>query len=59
MVRLGRGGEAKGLIVARDLDKKYVRGSEEIHVPQGLNLDSTRGSTWPSWVRAARARPPC
>ena len=43
MVRLGRGGEAKGLIVARDLDKKYVRGSEEIHVLQGLNLDVDAG----------------
>jgi len=29
--------------VARDLDKKYVRGSEEIHVLQGLNLDVDAG----------------
>jgi putative ABC transport system ATP-binding protein len=43
MVRLGRGGEATGLIVARDLDKRYVRGSEEIHVLQGLNLDVDAG----------------
>ena len=31
------------LIVARDLDKKYVRGSEEIDVLQGLDLDVDRG----------------
>lgn len=27
----------------RNLDKKYVRGSEEIHVLQGLNLAVDRG----------------
>jgi putative ABC transport system ATP-binding protein len=43
MVRLGRGAANKGLIVVRDLDKKYVRGSEEIHVLQGLNLDVDAG----------------
>jgi putative ABC transport system ATP-binding protein len=43
MVRLGSGGEGIGLIVARDLDKRYVRGSEEIHVLQGLNLDVDAG----------------
>jgi putative ABC transport system ATP-binding protein len=31
------------LIKVRNLDKKYVRGSEEIHVLQGLNLDVERG----------------
>lgn len=38
-------GEANGnsLIRVRGLDKKYVRGSEEIHVLQGLNLDVQQG----------------
>jgi putative ABC transport system ATP-binding protein len=35
------GGDA--LIRARNLDKTYVRGSEEIHVLQGLNLDVKAG----------------
>jgi len=43
VVRLGRDGRAGGLISVRDLDKKYVRGSEEIHVLQGLNLDVEAG----------------
>ena len=32
-----------GLIQVRDLDKKYKRGEEEIHVLQGLNLDVSKG----------------
>src|SRR5512140_631697 len=38
-------GESNGnsLIRVRGLDKKYVRGSEEIHVLQGLNLDVEAG----------------
>ena len=32
-----------GLIQVRDLDKKYKRGGEEIHVLQGLNLDVDKG----------------
>ncbi len=32
-----------GLIRVRNLDKKYQRGSEEIHVLQGLNLDVQAG----------------
>jgi putative ABC transport system ATP-binding protein len=43
VVRLGRDGRSGGLISVRDLDKKYVRGSEEIHVLQGLNLDVEAG----------------
>jgi putative ABC transport system ATP-binding protein len=31
------------LIVVRDLDKRYTRGSEEIDVLQGLNLDVKKG----------------
>ena len=31
------------LIQVRDLDKKYKRGGEEIHVLQGLNLDVSKG----------------
>jgi putative ABC transport system ATP-binding protein len=36
-------GNGDSLIKVRNLDKKYVRGSEEIHVLQGLNLDVERG----------------
>jgi len=42
-MRLGGGGATDSLISARDLDKRYVRGSEEIHVLQGLNLDVDAG----------------
>ena len=38
----GNGGQA-GLIHARDLDKTYRRGGEEIDVLQGLNLDVEAG----------------
>ncbi|PYP99145.1 MAG: ABC transporter ATP-binding protein [Acidobacteria bacterium] len=41
-MKLG-GGDGDGLIKVRNLDKKYVRGSEEIHVLQGLNLDVDKG----------------
>jgi putative ABC transport system ATP-binding protein len=42
MVRIdGNGGGA--LIQVRDLDKIYVRGGEEIHVLQGLNLEVEEG----------------
>jgi putative ABC transport system ATP-binding protein len=42
MVRVDGLGEP-GLIRIRSLDKKYRRGSEEIHVLQGLNLDVAKG----------------
>src|SRR5262245_45442550 len=42
-MRVNHGGPSQSLIVVRDLDKRYVRGSEEIHVLQGLNLDVDRG----------------
>ena len=42
-MRVNHSGPSQSLIVVRDLDKKYVRGSEEIHVLQGLNLDVDRG----------------
>jgi putative ABC transport system ATP-binding protein len=42
MVRVDGKGE-NSLIRVRGLDKKYVRGSEEIHVLQGLNLDVNKG----------------
>jgi putative ABC transport system ATP-binding protein len=41
-VRIGNG-PSDSLIVVRDLDKTYRRGSEVIHVLQGLNLDVDRG----------------
>ncbi len=42
---MGIGEAAKdGLIVVRNLDKTYKRGSETIHVLQGLNLDVARGA---------------
>lgn len=43
MVTTNGDNSGKGLIQVRGLDKKYVRGSEEIHVLQGLNLDVNAG----------------
>jgi putative ABC transport system ATP-binding protein len=43
MVRVDGRGNNNGLIRVRGLDKKYQRGSEEIHVLQGLNLDVEKG----------------
>ncbi len=43
MVKVDGSGNGTGLVQVRNLDKKYLRGSEEIHVLQGLNLDVDRG----------------
>src|SRR5438477_5007337 len=43
MVRVDGSGDGKSLVRVRGLDKKYQRGSEEIHVLQGLNLDVDAG----------------
>jgi putative ABC transport system ATP-binding protein len=43
MVRVDGGGNDDSLIRVRGLDKTYQRGSEEIHVLQGLNLDVEAG----------------
>lgn len=43
MVRVDGSDQDHSLIRVRDLDKKYLRGSEEIHVLQGLNLDVAPG----------------
>src|SRR6059036_3542382 len=43
MVRVDGGRGSSSLIQVRGLDKKYQRGSEEIHVLQGLNLDVDKG----------------
>ena len=43
MVRVDGKGNGTSLIRVRNLDKKYRRGSEEIHVLQGLNLDVETG----------------
>ena len=43
MVRVDGNGDGSGLIRVRGLDKSYRRGSEEIHVLQGLNLDVETG----------------
>lgn len=43
MVRVDGGGSGSSLVRARGLDKKYQRGSEEIHVLQSLNLDVDAG----------------
>jgi putative ABC transport system ATP-binding protein len=43
MVRVDGSGTGSSLIRVRGLDKKYERGSEEIHVLQGLNLDVEKG----------------
>src|SRR5512144_1530360 len=43
MVRVDGRGSSTGLIRVRGLDKTYLRGGEEIHVLQGLNLDVDAG----------------
>jgi len=43
MVQVNGGGNLSSLIQVRGLDKKYRRGSEEIDVLQGLNLDVDKG----------------
>jgi putative ABC transport system ATP-binding protein len=43
MVKVDGSGGADSLIQVRDLDKRYRRGGEEIHVLQGLNLDVGHG----------------
>ncbi len=43
MVRVDGSGSGSSLVRVRGLDKKYQRGSEEIHVLQGLNLDVDAG----------------
>src|SRR5690349_11645231 len=43
MVQVNGESNGSSLIRVRGLDKKYVRGSEEIHVLQGLNLDVSAG----------------
>src|SRR5271157_4315787 len=43
MVRVDGRGDGNSLVRVRGLDKKYQRGSEEIHVLQGLNLDVDEG----------------
>src|ERR1700683_4226355 len=42
-VRVERMNDCNSLVQVRDLDKKYRRGSEDIHVLQGLNLDVDKG----------------
>src|ERR1700758_2720265 len=43
MVRVDGRGDGNSLIQVRGLNKAYQRGSEEIHVLQGLNLDVDAG----------------
>jgi len=43
MVRPGLVGDSKSLIVVRNLAKTYQRGSEALHVLEGVNLDVDRG----------------
>jgi putative ABC transport system ATP-binding protein len=43
MVRIDGKGNGAALVRARNLDKIYTRGNEEIHVLQGLNLDVEKG----------------
>ena len=43
MVRIDGNGNGAALVRVRNLDKKYTRGNEEIHVLQGLNLDVDAG----------------
>jgi putative ABC transport system ATP-binding protein len=43
MVRIDGKGNGSCLVCVRNLDKKYTRGSEEIDVLQGLNLEVEAG----------------
>jgi putative ABC transport system ATP-binding protein len=43
MVNIGKDGPAQGLITVRGLGKTYKRGSEELHVLQGVDLDVAAG----------------
>ena len=43
MVRVNGQSGSSSLVTVRGLDKKYRRGSEDIHVLQGLNLDVDPG----------------
>src|ERR671910_2049384 len=43
MVKVGGNGQSGPLIVVRNLAKTYRRGSEELHVLQGVNLDIDKG----------------
>jgi len=43
MVRVDGGIAERSLIRLRGVDKTYIRGSEELHVLQGLNLDVSEG----------------
>jgi putative ABC transport system ATP-binding protein len=43
MVRVDGNGGSQALIQARNLGKSYLRGGEQIHVLQGLNLDVDSG----------------
>src|ERR1700757_3513692 len=43
MVKVDGSGGNSSLIQVRDLNKRYRRGGEEIHVLQGLNLDVSQG----------------
>jgi putative ABC transport system ATP-binding protein len=43
MVRVDAPDQSNSLIKVRNLDKRYVRGGEEIHVLRGLNLDVDEG----------------
>jgi putative ABC transport system ATP-binding protein len=43
MVRVDGKGNGTNLVRVRNLDKRYQRGSEELHVLQGLNLDVEKG----------------
>src|SRR4051812_4797170 len=43
MVRVGADGPSTSLVVIRNLAKTYHRGSEELHVLQGVNLDIDAG----------------
>ena len=49
MVRVDGKANGSSLVKVRELDKKYQRGSEEIHVLQGLNLDVGAASSSRSW----------
>jgi putative ABC transport system ATP-binding protein len=59
MVKVGGNGRSGTLIAVRNLAKTYRRGSEELHVLQGVSLDIDKGDFVAFMGRAARARPRC
>jgi 2-iminoacetate synthase ThiH len=55
MVRIDGQGDGRSLIQVRGIDKTYQRGSEEIHVLQGLNLNQSTRDWYTHAATSARS----